>query len=281
MTKTGYKKRPRHIFYKIGNIIDGLKFRMKIIPRGLVIVSGADSTHFKSLIQFIDTVNVYESHSHLVVFDLGLTEQESSYLKEIFPKIDYRIFDYNRYPSYFNIKVESGQYAWKPVIIWNILTEFKDSVVWFDAGCILTQPLFQIRKVLNKYGFYSPVASFSGSIRRWTHPRTVEFLNCDNSLLDERQLAGTVVGFKWNKSKVLELANKWKECALIKECIGPAGSTRNNHRHDQAILTILAYQHGLAQKIPQRFLGFKIHQDIDQAEVGLDEIYQKSHGTNA
>jgi len=272
MTKRRHKKRPRNIIYKTWNIIDQLKFRMKIIPQGLVIASGADSTHFKSLVQFIGTVNMYEPHSHLVIFDLGLSRQESSYLKEIYPNIDYRIFDYNRYPSYFNIKVQSGQYAWKPVIIWNVLTEFKDSVVWFDAGCILTQPLFRIRKVLDKYGFYSPVASFSGSIKRWTHPGTVKFLNCDNSLLEERQLAGTVVGFKWNKSAVLELANKWKECALIKECIAPAGSTRDNHRQDQAILAILAYQHGLAQKIPQRFLGFKIHQDIDQAEVILDNI---------
>ncbi len=257
------KKRPRNVVYKICNIMDKIKFWMKIKPNKLVIVSGADTSHFQSLVQFLESVKLFESNSHLLIFDLGLTEKESCFLKESFPDIDYRVFDYSRYPSYFNITVNAGQYAWKPIIVSDVLDEFKSSVVWFDAGSVLTQPLFQIRKALRKFGYYSPIASFSQSIRKWTHPKTLDFLNCEESLLDEKQIAASVVAVKWDRPKVLKLIKKWKECALIKECIAPEGSSRDNHRQDQAVLTVLAYQYGFAQIIPQRFLGFKLHQDID------------------
>jgi hypothetical protein len=62
---------------------------------------------------------------------------------------------------------------------------------------------------------------------------------------------------------VRELINQWKACALTKECIAPAGSSRQNHRQDQAVLSVLAQQYDLTRKIPTKFYGFKIHQDID------------------
>ena len=36
---------------------------------------------------------------------------------------------------------------------------------------------------------------------------------------------------------------EWKDLALIKECIFPDGSNRNNHRQDQAVLCILYYKY--------------------------------------
>ena len=36
----------------------------------------------------------------------------------------------------------------------------------------------------------------------------------------------------------------WKTCALAKDCIAPAGSSRKNHRQDQAVLSYLVHRAG-------------------------------------
>ncbi len=258
----GYRKKPRRFTLKIYNLVDKLKFSLKIKPKSdLIIASGADSSHFNSLVQFIRSALYYERRSKLVIYDLGLTEEEADFIKNNFPKVVLRVFDYSKYPSYFNIKVNAGQFAWKPVILYDVLNDFKYSTIWLDAGCVITQPLYRIRNVIEKHGFYSPVSK--GTIGEWIHPKTIEYLNVEHDLLDKRNLSGTVVGFNLECSKAVRFIEKWRECALAKECIAPEGSNRDNHRFDQSILTILAYQLGLAEKIPQRKLGVKIHQDID------------------
>ena len=255
------KKRPRRFILKLYNSVDKFKFTLNFRHRcDLTIVSGADSSHFKSLVQFIRSALYYERCSKLVIYDLGLTEEEADFIKNSFPKVVLRIFDYSKYPPYFNIKVNAGQFAWKPVILYDVLNDFKCSTIWLDAGCLITLPLYRIRDVINERGFYSPTAS--GTIQEWTHPKTIEYLNVHQDLLNKRILAGGIVAVDFNCSQALRLVEKWKECALVKECTVPKSYNRDNHRA-QSILSILAYQLGFAQKIPQRYLGFKIHQDID------------------
>lgn len=40
-----------------------------------------------------------------------------------------------------------------------------------------------------------------------------------------------------------DLVGPWRACALHRACIAPPGSTRLNHRQDQAALTYLAFTH--------------------------------------
>ncbi len=256
------KKKPRKLAQKLYNLLDKLKFHLKISPKfKLVIVSGANSSHFRSLVQFIKSVLHYERHSELVIYDLGLTQEESDFIKNNFPNIDMRVFDYSKYPSYFNVNINAGYMAWKPVIVSDVLNEFKCPVIWMDAGSLITQPLYQIRDVIKKHSFYSPVSK--GAIEEWTHPKTIEYLNVENNLLNARNLNAGIVAVDSNCSEAMQLVEKWRQCALVKECIAPKNSSQKNHRQDQSILTILAYQFGFAQRIPQRCLGFKVHQDID------------------
>jgi hypothetical protein len=64
--------------------------------------------------------------------------------------------------------------------------------------------------------------------------------------------------------------------ACIKECIAPHGSSRENHRQDQAVFTVLYYNYHLAQ-LPKKdnmvvnrelfaylignYIGYSIHND--------------------
>ena len=151
--------------------------------------------------------------------------------------------------------------------VWSFKTgnEFKCSVCWIDAGNVATKPLIQIRKILELYGFYSPFSK--GVVSDWTHPKSLEKLGVlsDKKLLKQTNLNGACICANYNNEKVRNVINKWKQGALNKNCIAPEGSSRANHRQDQAILSTLIYKHlpELGEKMTYKKFGFKIHQDID------------------
>lgn len=226
----------------------------------LVIITGADSTHYKSLNQFLSSLYTHEPVVSVVVVDLGLTQLQKQCIRDRFPLAEFRLFDYSKYPDYFNIKVNAGEYAWKPVIFREILNEFKCSVCWMDAGNIITKPLFYIRRITQKIGMYSPYSS--GCISDWTHPKTLKYLNVPNVLFNKPNLNGACIAVDYQNSKARNIVNQWGICAMERDCIAPAGSNKSNHRQDQAVLSVLAHQSGITKNMPGSILGFKIHQDI-------------------
>jgi len=50
-----------------------------------------------------------------------------------------RLFEFWKYPSYFNISIARGEYAWKPVIIKEVVDEYP-LVLWLDAGISAKEP---------------------------------------------------------------------------------------------------------------------------------------------
>ena len=91
--------------------------------------------------------------------------------------ISYKVFDYTKYPSWFNINIEAGHYAWKPTIIYNTYLEHtEDIIVWMDAGNLILDNLKELYDFLLKNGVYSGVSS--DNIEKWTHPTTINYLKC-------------------------------------------------------------------------------------------------------
>ena len=84
--------------------------------KSLTIVTGCDSTHAKSQLNFLASAKKFEPNTRVIVYDLGMRPRQLRKLKK---KFDYEIrtFDYAKYPSFFNIKVAAGEFGWKPVII--------------------------------------------------------------------------------------------------------------------------------------------------------------------
>jgi hypothetical protein len=249
------------IIFKLRSSKALLPFLFTKPVKDLVIVSGADSSHCQSLRQFLTSVRKYEVATKVIVFDLGLKGNERQELLAAFPFIELRVFDYAQYPAYFNLRINRGEYAWKPVIVADVLDEYKCAVCWMDAGNVLTGSLWWLRKIINSSGFYSPKSS--GLVQDWTHPKTLEYLGASHELLGKHNLNGACVAANYTFNEVVKLIRDWRACAEVKECIAPEGSSRQNHRQDQAILTVLAHQVGVTKKIPTAFLGFKTHQDFN------------------
>jgi len=241
--------------------------RLELLPflfapaADLVVVTGADSSHYRSLRQFLASLRRHEPDVRCIVWDLALDPDQRDELARLHPDMEVRTFDYAAHPDWFWIKVDAGHYAWKPTIVADMMNELRAPLLWLDAGCVVDAPLRWIRRIVAANGFYSPRSV--GTLRDWTHPASLRWLQTDPALLDRPNLSGGVVGVDWNHPGARALVDRWKFCASHRECISPEGSHGGNHRQDQALLSVLAHQAGLAGKGPMARYGFRVQQDCD------------------
>lgn len=271
----------------------------------LTIVTGASSNHFACLKNLLYSLSMFESGSRAIVYDLGLAAAEAAELSAAGHEI--RKFDYDRYPPHVNLANNRGAYAWKPIIVAEALCEFGGWLLWLDSGNLIHARLDRVRGVLNATGFYCPTSC--DRVRRWTHPGTLAALNVlepagkqtgpvrqlsrwlarltDNRigpgarLLRRPNRNAAMVGFNAAFPAARELAERWKAGALDKNCIAPAGATIQNHRFDQAVLTVLAYQFadrgGI--RLEDQWLDISVHNDrlsLDEVRTRLTATYMKA-----
>ena len=234
----------------------------------MILVTGANFTHGASLRQMLASVRRHEPDMRVVVYDLGLTAWQRLRIRPGHARQELRRFPFENYPAYFDIRVRAGQFAWKPVILWDLLKDATEPVCWMDAGNVLLEPLTALRVTVQERGFYSPRTV--GTIADWTHPRMLAYFGLDADWgRDKPNLSGACVAFDPSFEAARELARRWREGALIKDCIAPEGSDRKNHRQDQALLTVLAYLTGLGQTSPTESLGFLVQQDVDRVQSAV------------
>jgi hypothetical protein len=229
------------------------------------IISASDNSHQKSLMNLLDSITHFEPNAKVTVFDLGMDSRFLDQLFEKFPSVEFRNFPFENYPSYYDIKLEAGSYAWKPAAI-ELAKPWNGMILWLDAGNLLTGPLSFLRKTVKKYKFFSPYSV--GSIHEWTHPKVISSIGIDSEVLKERNLAANVICFSSSDEEATNLIEKWIYLSKIKELIAPEGSSRLNHRQDQSLLTVLAYKTGLVTygnlaEFPRRVFRILVHQDVD------------------
>jgi hypothetical protein len=262
---------PRIFYEKIGHkIVDVFNkselLKYYLIPLNvkkvkLTIVTGCDSSHFKSQLQFLNSLYKHEPVIKTVYYDLGISDEQRKIIADNFPFVVIKKFNFSKYPDFFNIKKNAGEYAWKPIIIWKELNNSSNLILWLDAGTIIINNLNSIRRILKIRGFYSPISS--GVVKEWTHEGMIRYLNITDDILNKRNLSGGVVGYNSKNRKARLLAEQCFNYAKEKECIAPSGSNRSNHRQDQALLTVLAYKFNMVKGMPKRYYGFDVHRDID------------------
>lgn len=226
------------------------------------LLTAADASHFRSLLQFLSSMRWFEPAMDVTVYDLGFEPRQAAVLRRKYPGYELIAFPFSEYPPHFDIRVRAGEYAWKPVIVWEAIRRRNERVCWMDSGNVLVARLDGLQRALDFNGFYSPYSP--GTIGQWTHPKMLEYLGLGPSWgAGLRNLNGACIAFDPNRGKALELAREWRDGAMIKDCIAPAGSDRSNHRQDQALLTVLAYRKGMVEGIEHSYIGYKIHQDVE------------------
>ena len=231
-----------------------------------ILVTGASQNHAKSLVNMIDSfLHFYKNNESaiIVVYDLGINR---SYWNAIIAKysdvhnIQYRVFDYSKYPAYLNININAGEYAWKPVIISDVCDDYDGVVIWMDAGNLITEKLDKLCEITKTNHIYSPISS--ENIECWTYPKTIDYMGCSDTSKINRN--GACIALNNSTDWVKTFIKEFKSLALIKECIAPLGSSRDNHRQDQAVFTILYYQYQekYGFKCCDEYLEYTVHNDV-------------------
>ncbi|KAI9283808.1 hypothetical protein BC943DRAFT_327098 [Umbelopsis sp. AD052] len=237
------------------------------------IVSGASANHFCALEAFLYSLHQLKDEVHpsqfprIIVYNIGVNGSQYPVLEEL-QKANYfdelYDFDFPAYPDFWNIRAARGQYAWKAGIINEIQRKQKGVVLWMDSGNVPNAEFLRtIPDVVRKQGFWSPRSTgFMGG--KLIHPGMFAWFQADASdYKDFTNCNGAALGFNLDDPRVVnELVVPWFECALELNCIAPLGSSRSNHRQDQAAITFLAYRSGYSCYEYPEFHGITIHQDV-------------------
>ncbi|KAF9971090.1 hypothetical protein BGZ65_010637 [Modicella reniformis] len=256
-------------------VTDRTTSALETLHKPFTIVTAASSNHFCALESFLyslsevlDGLERTEVRPAIVVYNLGgMTEEQMTQLKWLKDNqyIDeYKDFEYDKYPAFWDITVARGEYGWKAGIIKEVADKHRGLLLWLDSGNMLALDFLRyLPGYLDKYGFWSPQSS--GNFQQYTHPGLPQFYGDTLEMYaQETNCNGAAIAFDTSNDRIYNgLLKGWYECSSTKECIAPTGSSRSNHRQDQAALTYLVKRMGFTEQCrhyPEHY-GVTVHQD--------------------
>jgi hypothetical protein len=223
-------------------------------PERLIVVTAASSNHFGALVQMLGSLRRLDAR--VECYDIGLTADEWHRLPR-WTGARFHRFAYDRYPRHMNVEINAGEYAWKPVIVAQVVEHARTQadppdVLWADAGCFFHALGPIASRIATSGGLW--VRTSAGVMREWTHPGMFEYLGVAPEVFgDQPNADATLVGFATGSGTPASrdavyrnIVLPWQACAMTKECIAPGGSSRANHRQDQAVLSYLVHRAGYA-----------------------------------
>ncbi|KAI9486168.1 MAG: hypothetical protein EXX96DRAFT_516038 [Benjaminiella poitrasii] len=257
------------------------------------IVTASSANHLCSLENFLyslhnlrDELSIDE-FPRIIVYNIGMNRTQLPILDQFVQTglvDDLVTFDYFKYPRFWDVAISAGEYAWKTGIVHEVATnsdlmaQSNGLLVWLDAGNVVTADFIRsVPAILKKgKGFWSPRSS--STMAQWTHPGLYKYFDADpRKYAQNPNCNGAALGFDvFNKSIMQGLVERWFRCGLDKNCIAPPGSSRANHRQDQAALTFLVYQMGFQCKMSSQYYKLQIHRDKScRSELMALEVQEK------
>ena len=219
------------------------------------IITGANDSYILTLIDFINAfIRMNLNPESLIVYDLGISAQNYKELFTLQQNYNFGLkkLDYSLYPEHVDLNRFNGlycSYAFKPIIIYNEANIAENSgkvLIWLDtANRFNLDALTQIYHLVEKNGIYSPISNGAGTIEsiELNHPDTVALFGL--SPVEHKELlpsiSANLIGLNYSTLTGKTIIDEWYKKTLIKEFIMPEGSSRNNHRQDQTILSIIMY----------------------------------------
>ncbi|KAL1530894.1 hypothetical protein AB1Y20_001785 [Prymnesium parvum] len=236
------------------------------------VLSAATADHFNSLRCMVSTLATTDPSAEVLVFalDESVASRDAA-LRAANPRLRVQPVNWSALPAFARVRpalrakrdesLRAGHYAWKPLLISREAASReaprRDATVWLDAehrlrGRGVVGEL--VRRARAAGGVFSTRSA--GTAAQWTHEgmigrmynrsaaaaapsravlgrtrpaRLAAWPNCDASTL----------ALVHGSSAARELLEAWSACARDLSCIAPEGSSRANHRQDQAALTLL------------------------------------------
>lgn len=242
----------------------------------VVIVTAADYSHEKSLLNFIDSLSRFHGGVKVSIYDLGMSKVALERLSEkgkFFSHFEIKTFTFAKLPDWMSLASRNkGGYAWKPLIIQNEICEVMSEgtaqpcLIYSDAGNLIIRNLKFLAFLVSKFGFFSTASK--GKVANWTVLSTRRILDPSDDYAECQNINAALLGFNLGNTKVMNLVRVWSMHAQSELVISPVESTLENHRFDQSILTLLSYKFDLVPfwietEVASKRFGFVCHQDID------------------
>jgi hypothetical protein len=205
-------------------------------------VTAASSNHFDVLVAFLEDYKLKSNGQNIPLFtyDIGLNATEVAYLRVNYPWTTLGTFNFTHYLPQYQEGVALREYAWKPIIVKEMLDTTTSAVLWLDSGNRLTRS-DTVKALFSRIRRDGHITTTSGGTTKiWAHPKTLAFLNAPN--LNVRMCNAAIVGFDMRAYDTV--VAPWAECASVPACLAPPGSSRANHRQDQSVLTVLLHKAG-------------------------------------
>lgn len=144
-----------------------------------------------------------------------------------------------------------GFWSWKPYFILKRLRELDegDILIYADAGCTIdTKCESRYNEYMKYFEIYNILCfrlHYTLTTRKWTKMNLIDYLKCYH-LMDKTQILATTMLVK-KTPKTLRMIEEWYEISKKRYLIDDSPSIIQNdksfidHRHDQAIFSLLCY----------------------------------------
>ncbi len=245
--------------------------------RTFFICTAANSAYYSRLINLIGSSHAtnFENLHTIAVFDLGLSEAEKNYLNSIkrVKVLDIKTTHPDQLKFFYSAKEKRtvlGWYAWKPVIIKQALDMFP-YVLWIDAGTTILRPIGDLFIHLKNEGYFLCTigddivnGKYARSVRWGATQYAIHLFDLSESLtnwvLDQESIMGGVIGASRNHWSYDKFLMPLYELAKDVRNFADDGTAEEYGRHDQTIMSFLAYSQNLTvfkqdrqQILPIRF----------------------------
>jgi hypothetical protein len=166
------------------------KYPMKRSLAGFTVATGASKGFFQRLQNLVASMQHWEPHQRILVFDFGLTPSQ---LAEVacWTNVEVRPFNFSNYPAHVS---DLSNYAWKILAVKDALEAYSP-LVWMDSGLEVRNRLDSVRGILSQDGYIT--AQQHDQVQDLTMEGTTHFLGLDLKAFRKKPFcAGSLQGNK-------------------------------------------------------------------------------------
>jgi hypothetical protein len=204
------------------------------------IVTAADQLYWRCLYQLLRNVERrrLQRRHRVIAYDLGLQPRTLAQLKERFGWCEFRRFRFEDHPAH--VAVAAGAYAWKPLIVAEVVEAADGPVIWGDSATLfLTGDLGSVLADIRRCGAWA--AHGQATLEERCDPLVLETFQVPLHSRHRPEIMAGLAAFDASNPQARQLARDWAAHARIEAHISPRQPPLRHHKMDQALLTILMF----------------------------------------
>lgn len=147
-------------------------------------------------------------------------------------KTSANVFFYTNEKQVYAPQHEENNYAFKVYAIDELVKKGFTHILWADASMLPIKNVDKVFEIIDKDGYFMQDGGWKNN--EWTNEKAKDYFGTD----DGNMIAACCFGLNFTNDRTIEFWSKVKQAMND----GIFNGSWDNHRHDQAVMSILAYQ---------------------------------------